>query len=494
MIRLSKIRRGPLRGLVACAVACILSIAAPARAGVTEPGERPDQQFDFMNLLSHLGLHDIDNESWNAYGQFTYITSYKAPFSAPYTNANGSTNSLLPNSERSWTGTFTLYLGAKLWPGAEVYFAPEVVAEQALSQLRGIGGAIQNFELQKSGLTTPILYRSRLYVQQTIGLGGTRVVKDSDPLQLGSSVDSRRLVFRLGNFSVIDFFDKNSFSGDLRQQFFNMAFMTYAAYDFVADARGYTWGGVAEFDDDDWAIRIGRLAPPQDPNSLPLTLQLDKFYGDQLEIEHNHRLFGQPGAVRLLGYRNRENMGRFRDAIGAFQSDPSKNAANCTSYNYGSQNAHAPDLCWARKPNVKMGIGLNIEQHVTDDIGVFFRGMVSDGNTEVYAFTSTDRSVSFGATAKGSLWHRPLDVTGIGLGMGWISQAHADYLRMGGIDGFIGDGNIQASMESVFDIFYSVSVASAVWLSADYQHLTHPAFNADRGPVDIAGARVHAEF
>jgi len=49
-------------------------------------------------------------------------------------------------------------------------------------------------------------------------------------------------------------------------------------------------------------------------------------------------------------------------------------------------------------------------------------------------------------------------------------------------------------MESVFDIFYSVSVASAVWLSADYQHLTHPAFNADRGPVDIAGARVHAEF
>jgi hypothetical protein len=30
-----------------------------------------------MQTLVHKGLHDIDNESWNAYGQFTYISSWK---------------------------------------------------------------------------------------------------------------------------------------------------------------------------------------------------------------------------------------------------------------------------------------------------------------------------------------------------------------------------------------------------------------------------------
>jgi hypothetical protein len=481
--------------VLGCAAATLVSFSGfDATAAVSEPAERPDQQFDFMNLLTHYGLHDIKDESWNAYGQLTYISSYHPAFSAAYTNAGGSANSLVPTSERSWTGTVTLYLGARLWPGGEVFFAPEVIAEQAFSGLHGIGGAIQNFELQKQGVTTPYLYRSRAYLQQTFDFGGARALNESNPLQLGGQIDARRLVLRVGNFSVIDFFDKNSLSGDLRQQYFNMAFLTYSAYDFVADARGYTWGGIAELYWDDWALRIGRLAPPQDPNSLPLTLKLDRYYGDQIEVEHDHRVLGQAGAVRVLAYRNRENMGRFRDAIATYEADPTKNATTCTGYNYGSGNANAPDLCWARTPNVKLGVGLNLEQHITDDIGVFFRGMISDGQTEVYAFTSTDRSLSFGVSGKGSLWKRPSDVAGIGFGMGWISQAHADYLRMGGIDGFIGDGNLRPAPENVLELFYSVNVASAVWLSADYQHLTNPAFNADRGPVNILGARLHAEF
>jgi carbohydrate-selective porin OprB len=234
------------------------------------------------------------------------------------------------------------------------------------------------------------------------------------------------------------------------------------------------------------------LAPPLTPNSLPLTFQLDKYYGDQVEIEHTHRLLGQDGAARMIGYRNHENMGRFDDAVAAYRADPAKNAANCN--NYGSTNANAPDLCYVRKPNDKVGVGINLEQHITDDIGVFLRGMISDGQTEVYAFTSTDRSLSFGALANGSAWHRAADVTGVGVGLGWISQAHANYLRMGGVDGFIGDGNIHAATESVLEVFYSANVISSVWLSADYQHITNPAFNADRGPVDIFGARLHAEF
>ena len=83
-------------------------------------------------------------------------------------------------------------------------------------------------------------------------------------------VDSRRLVLTLGNFTILDFFDRNSVTGDPRQTFFNMAFMTYASWDFPSDARGYSWGATAELYWDDWAVRIGRITPPQNPNQLPI--------------------------------------------------------------------------------------------------------------------------------------------------------------------------------------------------------------------------------
>jgi hypothetical protein len=478
----------------ACIAAALLLAAAPARANVAEPEGRAEDAFDFMNLLARHHLHDLDDETWNAYGQLTWISNFKLPFSAPYTNLNGSPNSLSPDFEHSFTGTATLWLGARFWRGGEFYFVPEAISERPLSGLTGLGGVIQNFELQKQGSETPIVYIARLYFRQTIGLGGHPEVKTSDPMQLGTVVDSRRLVFTIGNFSILDFFDKNAFAGDLRRQFFNMAFLTYAAYDFAADARGYTWGAAAELYLDDWALRFGHFLTPLNPNQLPLDFRFWQYFGEQIEIEHAHSLRGLPGAVRILAYLNRENMGRFDEAVVAFQSDPAKNATTCAGFHYASQNAMAPDLCWARRPNIKLGIGLNLEQYIFRDIGVFFRGMYSDGKTEVYSFTSTDMSIAFGALARGSLWRRPKDYAGAGYAMGWISQSHADYLRLGGIDGFIGDGRLTQSAESVFEFFYGLNLLSSVWLSGDYQYINHPGYNSDRGPVNILGVRLHAEF
>lgn len=475
--------------LVLCAIAC-----NGLRAEVAEPEPRDDDQFDIMNELSQRGLHDLQNETWNAYGQVTFINSWKSNFSAKYTNLNGSPNSLLPGQERSFTGSATFFLGLRLWHGGEVYAVPEIISEQPLSDLKGLGSAIQNFELQKTGGQQPTTYLSRVFFKQTFGLGGEPVVMTSDPMQLGTTVDSRRLVLRVGNFSILDFFDKNSFSGDLRRQFNNMAFLSYAAYDFAADARGYTWGLVAEYIHDGWSLRFGHTAAPDNPNQLPIDTRIFKYFGQQFELEHRHTLYGQPGAVRLLAYRNHEVMGRFNDAIAAYHANPNLNATTCLGFNYGSDNATAPDLCWVRRPNIKMGIGINWEQQVWDDVGLFFRGMWSDGNTEVYSYTSTDRSISLGALVKGGRWGRPRDTFGIGYGQGWLSSAHVSYLGMGGIDGFIGDGAITYKPEQVVNLFYSYNLFSSTWLTADYQHIENPGYNADRGPVDIYGARVHVEF
>ncbi|MGO8971739.1 MAG: carbohydrate porin [Myxococcaceae bacterium] len=479
------------------ALATLVLVSSPSTEAQDAASAADDgQTFSVMGLLAQHGLHDIHNESWNLYGQFTYISSVHPSFSAPYTNANGSINSLLPDAEWSFTGTFTLFFGLRLWPGGEGYLVPEIISEQPFSGLKGIGGAIQNFELQKTGGVTPSLYHSRIYLRQTIELGGSEIVRPSGIMSLGTVVDSRRIVLTLGNFSYLDVFDRNNVAFDPRQTFLNMAFMTYAAWDFAADARGYSYGGTAELYWDDWVLRFGRMAPPQNPNQLPINFHIWQYYGDALELEHDHVLFGQPGVIRILGYRNFEVIGNFSDAIDAFKANPAQNAANCgTNFNYGSGNFNAPDLCWVRKPNQKLGIGVSIEQFVARDIGIFLRAMYADGQSEVDAFDPADRSFTIGAIARGSWWGRPLDLTGVGFGMSWISSIHAQYLAMGGVDAFVGDGLLQhAGGEGIVEIFYSVNFFKAIWLTGDYQFLWHPGFNVARGPVDIFGVRVHAEF
>ncbi|HRI53393.1 MAG TPA: carbohydrate porin [Pseudomonadota bacterium] len=98
------------------------------------------------------------------------------------------------------------------------------------------------------------------------------------------------------------------------------------------------------------------------------------------------------------------------------------------------------------------------------------------------------------ACSRGSLWRRAKDYTGVGYGVGWLSPSHASYLAQGGVDGFIGDGRLTQAPESVLEIFYGLNLLSSIWASADYQHIANPAYNADRGPVNIFGARLHAEF
>jgi hypothetical protein len=474
---------------------CAAFSATTTQAKTAEYPELNDQdEFSLMGVLSDHDWHDLKDERWNIYSQGTYVSSFKQAFPAAYTNLNGTPNSLLPKAERSFTATFTSYIGLKGWKGAEFYVAPEMISERPLSGLKGIGGSIQNFELQKNGTASATWYVSRAFYRQTLSFGGTSAEVKSGPLQLAGIVDSRRFVFTAGTFSILDFFDKNTYAGDLRHQFLNMSFMTNAAYDFAADARGYTTGLVGEYYFDDWAFRFARIAGPKHPNDLPLNFYMLTNYGDQVELEHKHVIKGQPGALKILGYRNRENMGSFSDAIAAYQTDPTKNATTCAGFNYGSENSSAPDLCWARKPNVKMGIGINMEQRITEDIGLFFRGMYSDGKTEVYSYTSSDRSLSFGTLVKGMRWGREKDSLGFGYSQSWISKQHADFLNMGGIDGFIGDGKINYKPEQLVNIYYQWHVVKSAWLSVDYQYLANPAYNADRGPVNIYGARVHFEF
>ena len=425
-----------------------------------------------LPLPAAVRAQGTEEEAYGAKFQATYVWQRKYPFGAAYTG----TNSLTPEREKSYSLTATAALGARPWSGAEAYLDPEVAQGVPLSHLQGLGG-FTNGEIARTSGPNPTFYVARAFLRQTWGLGGEREAVESDANQLAGSADRRRLVLTVGKLSLPDLFDDNAYNHDPRTQFLNWSLMTHGAWDFAADARGYSWGAALEYFDGDWALRFARFAMPKQSNGLALNPRIFYSYGDQVELERSHTLGGQAGKLRLLAYRNQADMGGYRDALA--------NAAAAGG---------TPDLATSRQKRVKYGFGVNLEQSVSSDVGVFARASWNNGEAEEFAFTEVDRSVSAGALVKGSLWGRTADSLGVAVVRNGISGPHRDYLGAGGLGFFIGDGQISYRTENIFETFYSFGVVKDVWLSADFQRIFDPAYNSDRGPVSVASARFHYGF
>ncbi|BBP04254.1 hypothetical protein TPL01_20540 [Sulfuriferula plumbiphila] len=414
-----------------------------------------------------------DEESWNAKFQTTYIWQGKAPFNAAYSGPD----SLSPERAKSYSFTGTAFLGMRPWAGGELYFNPEVAQGVPLSNLTGLGG-FTNGEIARTAGPTPTFYVARIFLRQTWGLGGTQNAVDSAANQLAGTIDSRRIALTIGKLSVTDIFDNNAYSHDPRTQFLNWSLMTAGAYDYAADSRGYSWGAALEYYHDDWALRAGRFIQPKVPNQLALDQNIFSHYGDQIEVEHDHTLAGQPGKVHLLAFRNRTVMSRFQDAL-----------------DYAALHGGVPDINNVRYGNqIKYGFDLNLEQQLTPDVGVFGRASWADGKTETYAFTEIDNSLSAGAVVQGSAWGRTQDSMGVALVQNGLSRQRRGYLAAGGISFFIGDGALNYRPERILETYYSLGAVKGTWLTLDYQYIRNPAYNAERGPVSIGAVRLHGTF
>ncbi len=416
-------------------------------------------------------------EDWNAHFQSTYIWQHQPGFNSPYSGAF----SLPGKPENTYTFSLTAAFGKHLWQGGELYFDPEVVQGMPLSgNLVGMAG-FYNGEITRAAGTNPVAYRARLFMRQTWGQGGGQEVFESEMNQLAGMADRNRIVLTAGFLAPLDIFDDNKYAHDPRTQFMNWCNMTSCAFDYAADARGYSWGIALEDYRGDWVFRFGQFMQPKDPNILALDWQFFRHYGQNFEIEHAHVLLGQPGKVRLLAYRNKVRTGSFADAM--------------ASPNFAADNAAGiPATGTVRKEAVKYGFGYNLEQAITPDIGVFSRAMWQDGHYETYAFTEAHRSFSLGTSLSGNLWSRERDTLGFAYMRNALSGIYRQYLAAGGLGYFIGDGKLNYADEQIAEVYYSIGVTKYASLTADYQHIRNPAYNADRGPADIAGVRLHLEF
>lgn len=407
---------------------------------------------------------------WDARFQATYIWQQKPPFDAAYSGPN----SLLPGREKAYTFSSTAYLGWRPASGLEIWFNPEVVQGVPFSGLHGFGG-FPNGEQQKVSGPNPTFYRSRLFLRKTWAMGREDLQVEGEANQFAMTTKQDRLVLSAGNLAVTDVFDPNNYAHDARTQFMNWSFLTHGAFDFAADARGYSWGTALEYYRGDWAFRAGRFMQPAESNGLPLDRRIGRHYGDQIEIQHAHQLAGRPGQTRVLLFRNHARMGAFDDAV-------------------ASAAGGIPDLADVRRGQSKRGVAFAFEQEVGDGIGVFGRASRHDGRTETYAFTEIDQSVSAGVSIKGGAWSRAEDTLGMAMAVNGLSLAHQRYLAAGGLGAFLGDGALNYGSERIGEIYYSLRLAKGAWLSLDYQRIINPGYNRDRGAVSVATARVHLKF
>lgn len=419
----------------------------------------------------------LQPEDWSVHGQATYIWQTKPAFPAAYSGPM----SLSPGKEKSYSFTSTLFLGKRLGPNTEIYFNPELVQGVPMSHLTGLGG-LPNSELQKTAGSSPTLYRARLFLRHTWNLGGGAEAVEADANQLAGWQDKRRLTLTAGNFAASDIFDNNGQAHDGRTQFMNWSFLTHGAWDFAADSRGYSWGAALEYTYDDWTLRAGRFLMPRESNGLKLDPTIMRRHGDQIELEHRHTVGGQPGAVRALLFRNRAVMGYYQDAI-----------------NWGLQNNATPAMNDIRTLHDKAGWGLAMEQMITPDIGMFARWSRSDGRTETYAFADIDQSFSTGVTLGGALWGRSNDAFGVAYARNGLSKVHQQYLALGGVGFFVGDGQLpHYGHEQIVETYYRFGLPKVRGVdsafSLGWQHIRNPGYNADRGPVNVYTARFHAEF
>jgi len=438
-------------GLAACLIAVPMTAAA-------DDAPSPD--------AAHV------SQTWAVHGQTTFTEQGNLAFSAPYTGPN----SLPPVAEGRETFDLTVFAGVRPWQGAEIWANPEVDQGFGLHDTLGAAG-FPSGEAYKVGAIDPYVRLQRLFLRQTIDLGGERAAVDADQNQLAGSQTANRIVLTIGKFNVTDVFDTNGLAHDPRRDFLNWALIDAGTFDYAADAWGYTVGASVEWYEGGWVTRLGVFDLSDVPNSPRLDANFGQF---QMvgELERDFKIGGEAGALKLTGFLSRGRMASYADAIAL-----------------GEATDEPPNVALVRQYRGRGGLSFDLQQQLTADLGLFARGGFAGGGVEPYEFTDIDRTISAGLSLNGKRWGRASDTIAIGGVVNGISSLHQQYLAAGGLGILIGDGQLpHPTNENILETYYDFGFGRFAHVTFDYQFVDNPGYNSDRGPVSIFAARLHAQF
>ena len=376
----------------------------------------------------------------------------------------------------------TLYAGIRLWQGAEVWLNPEIDQGHGLGDTHGVAG-FPSGESYKLGFSYPYTRLQRAFLRQTIDLGGEPGKVEADINQFANAFTSNRLVLTVGKVGIADIFDTNKYANNPKSDFLNWALINAGTFDYAGDAWGYTYGGAVEWYQSFWTLRAGVFdlsATPAGGNS-PAAFGLDQTF-DQFEmvgeIEGRYQLWGQPGKLKVTGYLERGRMGTYQDAI-----------------NLAQQTGQPADINAVRTYTSRPGVSINLEQQVSETVGVFARAGWADGTREPWDFTDVDRTIQAGTALNGKQWGRPDDTIGIAGIVNGISGVHQAFFNAGGLGILVGDGQLpNPGLEEIFETYYSYALTQATKVSVDYQFINNPGYNTQRGPANAFAVRLHTQF
>jgi high affinity Mn2+ porin len=458
------------------ALPCLLPIVMVPRAVAQFPditsGQKPEATGN--ETPTTMFPHPPQGRYWIS-GQMNFIQQANNSFYAKYSGEHSFQSRYNEANGR----VMTLYTGFQLTRSAEVLVDAEETGGLGLSSALGIA-AFPNLDAVRDATLSQAPYLARAFYHQVIALSHDTTEANRGPLSTFSELPSRRLEIRAGKLGITDFFDTNNVGGDSHLQFLNWVVDQNGAYDFTADARGYTYGVVGEYQSPKWGFRFAEALMPGPNNGGPLVWNLRRANTSNCEYElHRGPLLKKDGIIRLLAYINNANMGIYRYA----------------NNQYLEGLVSKPDI--ANHPlwvTTKYGFGINMEQSLTPDVTLYGRFGWNNGKTESWSFTEIDQTFSGGVGVLGHLWRRGNDRAGFATASNGIKSDHAKYLGYGGLGFVLGDGALQYSRENIFEIYYTAHIWRGLYMGPDLQNIVNPGYNQQRGPVFVPSFRFHIEL
>ena len=434
--------------------------------------DRPDEQM--LTMFPHR-----DNALWWISGQANVIYQGRLPFHSLYQGPNSFRNSA--EYKTSLLGT----LFTALRPDRSIRFNTDLILDvesaggRGLSEALGLAG-FTNLDVVRNPYLSSLPYLARYEIHQTFGLSSQTVDQAPGPMGLATAVPLRRIDFRIGKLTLPDFFDVNAIGSDSHLQFMNWTVDNNGAWDYAADTRGYTTGGLVEYDDRTWSLRYGIFAMPVVANGISLDWAFSRANGQNGEFELRRGWIAkQSGVTRVLFYANHAHMGTYREANNAFLEGIDATPTITAHEHFGA---------------LKYGFGLNTEQDVNDHLRVYGRFGWNEGQHESFAYTEVDQTISGGADYVGTQWHRPYDKIGLAIVSNAIKSDHQEYLKLGGLGFLLGDGNLSYGRENIVETYYNAHVRRGLFYAVDIQNIDNPGYNRVRGPAWVGSVRAHVDF
>lgn len=419
---------------------------------------------------------NVRAEDWNVFGQYTNVTQWNGRFtSPPPRRVIEDPKTFLPISQRKSTNDATLFIGKRLADNTEFYLNPEIDQGFGLSDAMGIAGYVSG-TAYKLGKANPYGKLQRAFVRHTINLGGDVQTLESDANQLAGKRSSDNVIVTVGKFSVVDIFDNNRYAHDPRGDFLNWSVLDSGGFDYAADAWGFTFGAAVEWNQGNWTWRNGLFNLSTEPGGVKFGYNFKQF---ELvtELERRHQIGDRSGAIKALAYVNNGFMASYADAV-----------------RWGVSNNQTPDVAAVRKRGSMPGAALIVEQELTPTLGMFVRASANSGKKETFDFTEITRSLVVGLSKNGADWGRAQDTVGLAVVRNHLSTDGQRYFDAGGQGILIGEGYMPYASEGIIESYYQWQVSKWLSVALNYQRISKPGYNRERGPVNVGGLRLHAEF